>query len=111
MRSENNTTPDYKQIYTDIINKKYPHKKKDCESILQKKIISGIDIVELNKRIFGTDREREKLSQKYRSYNKTDILKILDYQKKNKLNNSQLADHFGLSRNTVGKWRKYFYMK
>jgi hypothetical protein len=33
---------------------------------------------------------------------------MLDYQKKNKLTNSQLAKHFKLSRNTVTKWKRLF---
>lgn len=97
--------PDFNQIYSDIITKKYPHKYKMCENLLVKKDLPALDILKLNSLIFGTS---EKNSQKYRSFKKTDILKMLDYQKKNNLNNTQLALHFKLSRNTVGKWRKIF---
>ena len=100
-----NTQPDYKTIYTDILNKLYPEKIAECTNLLQKKSLSAIDILWLNERIFG---KSDKTNQKYRSYHKSDILKILDYQKKHKLNNSQLANHFKLSRNTVAKWRKMF---
>nr|WP_304343958.1 helix-turn-helix domain-containing protein [Chryseobacterium koreense] len=107
MISKNNT-PNYKQIYTDIIDKKHPMKKAECQSILKKKIISAMDIIELNEKIFGLNKETEQFNQRHRSYNKSDILNILDYQKKYKLNNSQLAIHFSLSRNTVSKWKKMF---
>lgn len=101
--------PDYKIIYKDILTKKYPHKIKECASLLQKRNLSAIDIIGLNKKIFGIfDKETESANQKHRSYSKFDILKILDYQKKHKLNNSQLANHFKLSRNTVAKWRRLF---
>ena len=61
------------------------------------------------KKIFGIgNRETQAENQKHRSYSKSDILKILDYQKKNNLNNSQLANHFSLSRNTVAKWKRMF---
>ena len=58
----------------------------------------------LNEIIFGKKTE----NQKFKSYKRSDILKILDYQKKYKLNNSQLANHFNISRNTVTKWKKMF---
>lgn len=102
------TKPNYKHIYSDILIKKYPEKKEECNSILVKKNLSTTDIIELNQKIFGITKEIEKINQRHRSYNKIDILEILDYQKKNKLNNSQLANHFGLSRNTITKWKKIF---
>lgn len=71
--------------------------------------MSAIEIIELNKKIFGIpDKETESENRKHRSYNKSDILEMLDYQKEQQLNNSQLASHFKLSRNTVAKWKKNF---
>ena len=98
----------YKQIYSDILDKKFPEKSLECYSILNKRNLSAIDIIELNKKIFESNKEAEHVNQKYRSYNKSDIFKVLEYQKKHKLNNSQLARHFKLSRNTVTKWKKLF---
>ncbi len=97
--------PDYKRIYSDILKEQHPEKRQDCERLLMKKQLSVIDILELNKKIFG---RAEEVSQKYRSYSKSDILQILDYQKSKNLNNSQLANHFKLSRNSVTKWKKIF---
>ncbi|MXS71884.1 helix-turn-helix domain-containing protein [Flavobacteriaceae bacterium W22] len=98
-------SPDYKLIFTDILDKKFPHKKEKCQILLKKKNLSAMDIIELNNNIFNTpDRE----NQKYRSYSKSDILKILDYQKNHKLNNTQLSTYFKLSRNSVTKWKKMF---
>lgn len=54
------------------------------------------------------DSETKNINKKHRSYSKSDIIKILNHQKKNQLNNSQLARHFGLSRNTVTKWKRLF---
>ncbi|GEM53153.1 hypothetical protein [Empedobacter brevis] len=104
-----NTRINYKTLYTDIINEIYPDKFSICQGILNKKKISILDILELNKLIFGEEHHQNQvLNQKFRSYSKEDILLILDYQKKYKLNNSQLANHFKLSRNTVAKWKKIF---
>lgn len=104
MNSKANKSPNYKQIYTDILNTKYPSKKKTVANILRKQKLSAMDILELNKRIFGESDE----NQRFRSYSKSDILQILDYQKKYSLNNIQLALYFGLSRNTITKWKKQF---
>jgi len=99
--------PDYRRIYSDIINKKNPDKREECQNLLIKEELSVFDILELNTRIFGnTNKEFEKVNQKFRSYKESDILQILDYQKKNNLNNIQLANHFKTSRNTIAKWKK-----
>lgn len=100
--------PDYKRIYSDILSKKYPEKKEECISLLEKQSLSNLDIIRLNDKIFGRDNANKEFNQKHRSYQKSDILQILDYQKKYKLNNSQLANHFNISRNTVTKWKKMF---
>lgn len=103
------STPNYHQIYNDIINKKYPSRKEECRFLLNKENLSVLDIIELNSRIFGiSDQRTEAFNQSHRSYNKSSILMMLDYQKKNKLTNSQLAKHFKLSRNTVTKWKRLF---
>lgn len=101
--------PDYRRIYTDIIDRKNPGKKKECKNLLSKDELSVLDILELNRRIFGNlVQDTEIANQKFRSYQESDILEILDFQKKNKLNNSQLAQHFKTSRNTIAKWKKLF---
>ena len=101
--------PDYKRIYSDIIKIKHPGKKDVCKAILAKNKLSALDIIELNRRIFGTNNRSSRIiSQKHRSYNKLDILEILNYQQKNFLNDSELAVHFQLSRNTIAKWKKLF---
>lgn len=103
---ENHNEPNYKRIFTDILIRKYPERLKICSPILRKKELTVLDILELNRLIFDT--ENINVNQKHRSFNKTAILQILDHQKKYNLNNSQLAQEFRLSRNTVTKWRKLF---
>jgi hypothetical protein len=101
--------PNYKLIYNDIITIKCPGKKDQCNPILNKEVISILDVIKLNLIIFGlNDKETQIFNQKHRSYDESTILEILDYQFKNKLNNTQLANHFKLSRNTVAKWKKHF---
>ncbi|SFN43422.1 hypothetical protein SAMN05421594_2795 [Chryseobacterium oleae] len=106
---EKQNQPNYKLIYSDIIERKFPHKKAECEKLLEKKILSTMDILELNNRIFGAkNQDSKKMNQKLRSYNKTDIIRILDYQKNHRMNNIQVAEHFGLSKNSMTKWRRMF---
>ncbi len=98
--------PFYNKIYTDIISKRFPDKIKDCKNILAKKELGFLDIIELNQKIFGDQDEFN--NQRLRSYNIETVCKILEYQKKNDLNNTQLAIHFKLSRNTIARWKKSF---
>ena len=72
----------YQQIFRDILDTKCPEKKKVCIPLLQKVNLSAMDIVKINTEIFGISRENETSNQKHRSYHKSDILRILDYQKK-----------------------------
>ncbi len=101
------TKPDYRKIYTDMIRLKFPEKMDLCTDILNKTQLGNLDIVTLNRILFQTDNEEE--NQKLRSYDRQSIFEILDYQKNHKMNNSQAARHFKLSRNTIAKWKKVFF--
>lgn len=104
-----NAAPNYHKIYSDIIQLKYPEKEKYCQSILSKKELSALEVIMINDIIFSKyKKENLVFNQMHRAYNKQTILEILNYQKNNKLNNSQLALHFKLSRNTVAKWKKLY---
>lgn len=98
--------PNYKKIYTDLLNRKYPEKKQLCAYILNKPEIEALDVIELNELIFSGKKSNASKNQSFRSYDEQTVLKILNYQKKNRLNNIQLANHFKLSRNTVARWKK-----
>lgn len=102
-------TPDYQKIYHDMIRLKYPEKADLCREILKKDNLDFFNIIKLNNIISSKkDIDRFRDNQKLKAYGKNDILKILDYQKKHHLNNTQLGIHFNLSRNTVAKWKKQF---
>lgn len=103
-----NSTVNYRKIFNDIIEKKYPHKKEICQPILDKPKLTVMDIDRLNKLIFEPNKEMKIANQKLKSYNEESILKILQYQKTYELNNTELAAHFKLSRNTVTKWKKLY---
>lgn len=109
---EKNKLINYKRIYQDLLTMKFPDKIRDCQSLLDKKELTGLDIIQLNEKIFDDPNKQTTMyNQQLRSYIKSDILKILEYQDKYQLNNTQLAIHFKLSRNTVAKWKKIFMLK
>lgn len=101
--------PDYKKIYHDMIMKKYPEKSDLLSSFLKKETLSDLDVLSLSNAVSGIqERETVIFNQMHRSYNHETIKEILKYQNNNKLNNTQLAIHFKLSRNTIAKWKKIF---
>lgn len=101
--------PNYKRIFNDILELKYPEKQLVCLPILNKDELSFSDIVNLNNLIFNDQsRETKKLNAQYKVYDKQTIFKILKYQKDNQLNNLETAAHFKLSRNTIYVWKKKF---
>ncbi|MBB6371696.1 helix-turn-helix domain-containing protein [Chryseobacterium shigense] len=106
------SAPDYKKIYTDIIFRKCPEKYGLCDFILQKETLSVLDVIKLNQLIFDVeDQQIAQFNQKQRSYDEASILEILEFQERNGYNNTELADEFKLSRNSVAKWKKIFKSK
>jgi DNA-binding transcriptional regulator YiaG len=101
--------PNYNKIYLDLLKAKFPDKVDIYSNLLTNKKLSVLDVIKLNEAIFGkSTQEDQKQNQKYKAYDKSSIMEILRYQKKYRLNNSQLARHFQLSRNTVASWKKKF---
>lgn len=101
--------PDYKKIYTDLINEKHPEKKEAFKIIFSKKDFSLLDVMTCSKMLLGKEDEDTFIfNQKLHSFDQESILKILDYQKRHKCNNTELARHFKISRNTVASWKKRF---
>lgn len=107
MKEKKERTPDYVRIYSDIVDLKYPDRRSEFNSTLSKEKLSFLEVIALNNKLFGR-KEIVDLNQKFKTYNKKAILDILDYQKKESLNNSQTARHFKMSRNTLTKWRKIY---
>ncbi len=101
--------PDYRRIYTDMINEKYPDKKEEIKDILSKKNLSMLDVITCSSIISGReDQSTFTFNQKHRFFDRESILQILDFQKKNGYNNTQLSRHFKLSRNTIAQWKKKY---
>ncbi|MDG4654303.1 helix-turn-helix domain-containing protein [Chryseobacterium arthrosphaerae] len=101
--------PNYKKIFTNILETKYPEKIPYCQIILNKKRLSSLDVLTINNIIFNNpEKAFHILHQKHKSYDKNTIMELLNYQKKHQLNNTELAKRFKLSRNTVAQWKNKF---
>ncbi|RKE77169.1 helix-turn-helix domain-containing protein [Chryseobacterium sp. AG363] len=98
------TKPNYKLIYSDLLDAKFSWKKEECKLLLGKKELTILDVIKINEIIFG--KTSENLNQKHRSYDINTVFKILEYQKKNSLTNSAIAKMYSISRNTITKWKK-----
>lgn len=75
-----------------------------CDEIDLKKMYSS-ESLDLNNKIFGY---KSKIDRKHYAYLKSDIIEILNFQKKHCLNDVQLAKHFKISRNSIANWKKIF---
>lgn len=101
--------PHYSRIYRDLIALKFPNHLHEFQEFIVKDNLTDFEIEELNKRLFKIkSKEQNKLLQRYKAYNEKTIMKILRYQKKHQLTNTQVAGHFNVSRNTITSWRKTF---
>lgn len=101
--------PDYNRIYLDLINRKFPDRKKELIPMLDKEIKNSLELISFNNLIFNhQEKDIMAFNQKLRSYDEVSIKKIMEYQKINKLNNQQVANQFRISRNTITKWKKLF---
>ena len=92
----------YKKIFQDILDLKFPEKKELQTIVLEREIMDSYDVLSLNKLIFG-DESKE---NKHKSYDSSTIIKVLNYQKENNLSNIETAKKFNLSRNTISAWKK-----
>lgn len=92
----------YKKIFQDILDLKFPEKKELHTIVLEKEITDFYDVLNLNRLIFGDEIKENK----HKSYDQSTIIKVLNYQKDNNLSNLETAKKFNLSRNTVSAWKK-----
>lgn len=102
--------PFYHRLYADMIRDKYPEKETLCAKFLRKDNWIALDVIQVNEILFGSKKDKTdvKIDQKHRAYDTESILKILNDQKNNMLSNNETASKYGLSRNTLSKWRKAF---
>lgn len=102
--------PFYNKLYADLIRDKYPEKQQDCNYYLQKENWTALDVIQVNELLFGSKQKKSDnmINQKHRAYDQQSIKQILKHQLTNQLTNKEVSKIYGLSRNTIAKWRKVF---
>lgn len=102
--------PFYHKLYADMIRDKYPHKESLCSHFLQKEHWTALDVIQVNELLFGVEKKQADVRKDmmHRAYDVASIKQILHYQQKNQLTNNDIAAKFGLSRNTLARWRRLF---
>lgn len=105
-----NNRPFYRKLYLDLIRDTFPDKETMCEGFLKKEKWTALDVIQINELLFGKDKGKSDLmiDKKHRAYDQESIIQILLYQKKNNLSNQDVSNKYGLSRNSIGKWKKLF---
>ena len=92
----------YKKIFQDILDLKFPEKQELHTIVLEREINDSYDVLSLNRLIFGDENKENK----HKAYDPSTITKVLKYQEENNLSNIETARKFNLSRNTVSAWKK-----
>lgn len=102
--------PLYYKLYADMIKDKYPEKKEQCIGYLERTDWTALDVISINNILFGKGQDRTDIAidMKHRSYDPDSIHKILNDQQKSKMTNKEIAYKYGLSRNTIAKWKRLF---
>ncbi len=98
--------PNYFNIYFDLINEKFPSKIGLLDQYLEHKTITALDVLTLEKKLFKKVQEQVSNRAVFRAYKLEDIKVIIDFQTKNNWTNTKVAKHFGVSRNSIIKWKK-----
>lgn len=102
--------PNYKKIYHDMLMASNPSKL-DIKEVANKinNIKAAIDVTNLNEMLFGSNvQSTNEINQNLKAYDEQSVMKILRYQKEYKLNNTQTAITFKLSKNTLCRWRLFY---
>lgn len=102
--------PYYDVLYKDMIRDKYPQKQELLNKLIVDKEWIALDVIEINNILFKKNETEgaEDLDMPHRAYDKRSILKILYYQSEMNLNNTEIVELYGMSRNTLAKWKKAY---
>lgn len=58
--------PNYRRLFKDILDKKYPDKKPYVLPDLMSSNLTHLEIIHINQLIFGTDKKNNNVNQKYK---------------------------------------------
>ncbi|WP_313579134.1 helix-turn-helix domain-containing protein [Chishuiella sp.] len=90
--------PNYKKIYEEILKRKKIKKKINDKMSIK-------DVLKISKIINPNNQDK---NQKHKSYDLDYINYVLNDQLKHNYTNTEVANKYNLSRNTITKWKKNF---
>ncbi|WP_313385580.1 helix-turn-helix domain-containing protein [Chishuiella sp.] len=90
--------PNYKKIYEEILKRKKIKKKINDKMSIK-------DVLKISKIINPDNQDK---NQKHKSYDLDYINYVLNDQLKHNYTNTEVANKYNLSRNTITKWKKNF---
>jgi hypothetical protein len=100
---------DYKKIYLSIIEQNFSDMLNNSEVMYKlNNLKTSIDILEFNKYLYELNNQKTDLDFRLKSYMEEDILKILRYQIKHKMSNSEISQKYRISRTTIITWRRRY---
>lgn len=100
--------PDFGKIFREMAKRKNLPESEQ-KRIAEQKEWNSLDVIETNEKLFARrNKENLKFNQQHRAYDESSIKKLLEYQKRNKLNNAEMTKMFKLSRTTLLMWQRYF---
>ncbi|WP_448606502.1 helix-turn-helix domain-containing protein [Paenimyroides ceti] len=98
--------PDYNRIYKDLVEAWFPEQKEELVSLISVDITTSLDVIQVNNKLFNKkSKDTQNYNQKLRSYDIPSIIRIVGYQQENFLTIKEISELFGVSRNTVAKWK------
>jgi DNA-binding XRE family transcriptional regulator len=102
------STPNYKEIFKDMIAKKISKEGVSIDSFEFDKLKGSLDLIDIQDKILDTNSANcsKKDNKRLRTYNQKDIVKILKYKQKNNLSTSEVARKFNISRPTIFNWER-----
>jgi len=100
--------PDFGRIFREIAQKK-KHSESVIGHIVNIEEWNSLNVIKVSEKIGEKPRGKNlKLNRKHRAYDEQSVKEILNYQKINNLNNSEMMRLFNISRNSIAKWKKMF---
>ncbi len=103
-----NSTPNYSEIFKDMLAKKSNQNDVSIEKISFQKISGTLDLLALQDAILNTEKSvsSNKESKRLMTYTQKDVLKIMRYKLRHNLSASEVAKKFNVSRSTIFNWMK-----
>lgn len=103
-----NSTPNYSEIFKDMLAKKSHQNDISIEKISFQKISGTLDLLALQDAILNTEKSvsSNKESKRLMTYTQKDVLKIMRYKQRHNLSVTEVSNKFNVSKSTIFNWMR-----